>query len=125
MRGRLTLGTVTWEPCIATRAPTCQPEVQGVKHPRKPQDGHEHCRPSQIGHERLQAQSPDPKDAMTDATTPELYPQYCFHLSPTINRWCHFRITDILALRSHRGFQGGSTWSPTAFGVSTLDRAHL
>ncbi len=45
---------------------------------------------------------------MTDATTPELYPQYCFHLSPTINRWCHFWITDLLALRSHRGFQGGS-----------------
>lgn len=54
----------------------------------------------------MQAKSPDPKDAMTDATTPELYPQYCFHLSPTINRWCHFRIADILALRGHRGFQG-------------------
>ncbi|KAK4127200.1 hypothetical protein N657DRAFT_566054 [Parathielavia appendiculata] len=43
---------------------------------------------------------------MTHATKPELYPQYCFHLSPTINRWCHFRISDILALRSHPGFQG-------------------
>jgi hypothetical protein len=46
---------------------------------------------------------------MTDASKPELYPQYCFHLSPTINRWCHFQITDILALRSHPGFQGRRT----------------
>ncbi|KAH6640565.1 hypothetical protein F5144DRAFT_560864 [Chaetomium tenue] len=43
---------------------------------------------------------------MTDSTKPELYPQYCFHLSPTINRWCHFRIADIWALRSHPGFRG-------------------
>ncbi|AEO64125.1 99926bca-d9f9-4247-a565-df7e8426406a [Thermothielavioides terrestris] len=43
---------------------------------------------------------------MTDATKPELYPQYCFHLSPTINRWCHFRIADIWRLRCHPGFQG-------------------
>ncbi|KAL2136083.1 hypothetical protein VTI74DRAFT_5489 [Chaetomium olivicolor] len=43
---------------------------------------------------------------MTDSTTPEFYPQYCFRLSPTINRWCHLRITDILALKSHPGFQG-------------------
>ncbi|KAJ4293789.1 hypothetical protein N0V88_005299 [Collariella sp. IMI 366227] len=43
---------------------------------------------------------------MTDATTPEFYPQYCFQLSPTINRWCHLRIADIFALNSHPGFQG-------------------
>ncbi|KAL2119621.1 hypothetical protein VTJ04DRAFT_6582 [Mycothermus thermophilus] len=46
---------------------------------------------------------------MTDATgKPEdtFYPQYCFHLSPTINRWCHLRIADIWALRAHHGFQG-------------------
>ncbi|KAL2162043.1 hypothetical protein VTH06DRAFT_7828 [Thermothelomyces fergusii] len=43
---------------------------------------------------------------MTDATKPKLYPQYCFHLSPTINRWCHFRISDIAALKSHPGFRG-------------------
>ncbi|KAL1842925.1 hypothetical protein VTJ49DRAFT_3713 [Mycothermus thermophilus] len=46
---------------------------------------------------------------MTDATKPEentFYPQYCFHLSPTINRWCHLRIADIWALRTHPGFQG-------------------
>ncbi|KAK4134829.1 hypothetical protein BT67DRAFT_378601 [Trichocladium antarcticum] len=43
---------------------------------------------------------------MTDATAPELYPQYCFQLSPTINRWCHLRIADITALTSHPGFEG-------------------
>ncbi|EAA31107.1 hypothetical protein GE21DRAFT_8619 [Neurospora crassa] len=37
---------------------------------------------------------------------PELYPQYCFHLSPTINKWCHLRAADIVALSSHPGFQG-------------------
>jgi hypothetical protein len=60
---------------------------------------------------RLHDESPDAKDAMTDATKPELYPQYCFHLSPTINRWCHFQIADILALKSHPGFQGVSSES--------------
>lgn len=40
------------------------------------------------------------------APTPELYPQYCFHLSPTINKWCHLRAADIVALSSHPGFQG-------------------
>lgn len=43
---------------------------------------------------------------MTDAGQPELYPQYCFHLSPTINRWCHLQIADILRLTSHPGFRG-------------------
>ncbi|EGZ68623.1 hypothetical protein NEUTE2DRAFT_133269 [Neurospora tetrasperma FGSC 2509] len=36
----------------------------------------------------------------------ELYPQYCFHLSPTINKWCHLRAADIAILSSHPGFQG-------------------
>lgn len=45
---------------------------------------------------------------MNDAKSPELYPQYCFHLSPTINRWCHFRIADILPLTTHPGFEGTS-----------------
>ncbi|KAL2016097.1 hypothetical protein VTK56DRAFT_4271 [Thermocarpiscus australiensis] len=43
---------------------------------------------------------------MTNVSTPEIYPQYCFHLSPTINRWCHFRIADIQDLTAHPGFQG-------------------
>lgn len=41
-----------------------------------------------------------------EPSEPELYPQYCFHLSPTINRWCHFRAADIVRLTSHPGFQG-------------------
>ncbi|KAK4183050.1 glycosyl hydrolase family 81-domain-containing protein [Podospora australis] len=46
--------------------------------------------------------------AMTDAgaAPPDLYPQYCFHLSPTLNKWCHFRAVDIIRLASHPGFQG-------------------
>ncbi|KAK3947135.1 hypothetical protein QBC32DRAFT_224838 [Pseudoneurospora amorphoporcata] len=40
------------------------------------------------------------------APAPELYPQYCFHLSPTINKWCHLRAADIVALSSHPGLQG-------------------
>ncbi|GAB1315832.1 CST complex subunit Stn1 N-terminal domain-containing protein [Madurella fahalii] len=43
---------------------------------------------------------------MTDAGQPELYPQYCFRLSPTINRWCHLRVADIFGLTSHPGFRG-------------------
>ncbi|KXX81558.1 CST complex subunit STN1 [Madurella mycetomatis] len=43
---------------------------------------------------------------MTDARQPELYPQYCFHLSPTINRWCHLQVVDIFRLTSHPGFRG-------------------
>ncbi|ORY62571.1 uncharacterized protein BCR38DRAFT_395620 [Pseudomassariella vexata] len=34
----------------------------------------------------------------------EYYPQYCFHLSPTINKWCPFRASDIQELRQHSGF---------------------
>ncbi|KAI1369965.1 hypothetical protein F5Y08DRAFT_6177 [Xylaria arbuscula] len=33
------------------------------------------------------------------------YPQYCFHLSPTINAWCPLRATDIAGLRSQPGFE--------------------
>jgi hypothetical protein len=64
------------------------------------------------GHEqhrrRLCAGSHQTKNAMTDETAPEIYPQYCFHLSPTISHWCHLQATDILALKSHPGFEGGS-----------------
>ncbi|KAK3402321.1 hypothetical protein B0T20DRAFT_136672 [Sordaria brevicollis] len=54
------------------------------------------------------ARTPAPAPAATPAPapTPELYPQYCFHLSPTINKWCHLRAADIVALSSHPGFQG-------------------
>ncbi|KAK3316191.1 hypothetical protein B0H66DRAFT_625087 [Apodospora peruviana] len=46
---------------------------------------------------------------MTNATelpTTGPYPIYCFHLSPTLNRYCHLRITDVVALSSHPGFRG-------------------
>ncbi|KAK0742340.1 hypothetical protein B0T21DRAFT_409161 [Apiosordaria backusii] len=36
----------------------------------------------------------------------EFYPQYCFHLSPTIGRWCHLQATDIAALTFNPGFEG-------------------
>ncbi|KAK4454003.1 hypothetical protein QBC34DRAFT_175328 [Podospora aff. communis PSN243] len=36
----------------------------------------------------------------------EIYPQYCFHLSPTIAKWCHLRCADIVALTTHPGFEG-------------------
>ncbi|KAK1759555.1 hypothetical protein QBC47DRAFT_294069 [Echria macrotheca] len=38
--------------------------------------------------------------------TPEIYPQYCFHLSPTIQKWCHLRASDILALSAPPEFEG-------------------
>ncbi|KAK0628825.1 hypothetical protein B0T17DRAFT_523851 [Bombardia bombarda] len=37
---------------------------------------------------------------------PEIYPKYCFHLAPTIDRWCHLRIADIVALACIPGFEG-------------------
>ncbi|KAK0617229.1 hypothetical protein B0T14DRAFT_262308 [Immersiella caudata] len=38
--------------------------------------------------------------------SPQIYPQYCFHLSPTIAKWCHLRCADIAALTTHPGFEG-------------------
>lgn len=35
-----------------------------------------------------------------------IYPQYCFHLSPTINRWCPLRAADVQVLDRHPGFEG-------------------
>ncbi|KAH8203640.1 hypothetical protein TruAng_002170 [Truncatella angustata] len=45
---------------------------------------------------------------MTSAATPEYeeYPQYCYHLSPTITKWCPLRASDIKDLRWHSGFEG-------------------
>lgn len=43
---------------------------------------------------------------ITSGSLPEIYPQYCFHLSPTVKRWCHLRIADIHALTAHPGFEG-------------------
>ncbi|KAJ9165651.1 hypothetical protein NKR19_g235 [Coniochaeta hoffmannii] len=43
---------------------------------------------------------------MTGESPNVIYPQYCFHLSPTIEKWCRFRARDIHGLTSHRGFEG-------------------
>ncbi|KAI0120475.1 hypothetical protein F4776DRAFT_632674 [Hypoxylon sp. NC0597] len=43
---------------------------------------------------------------MTDAGPLEYYPAYCFHLSPTINKWCPLRATDVHGLESRPGFEG-------------------
>ncbi|OTA59567.1 hypothetical protein K449DRAFT_384902 [Hypoxylon sp. EC38] len=43
---------------------------------------------------------------MTDAEPLEYYPAYCFHLSPTINKWCPLRATDVHGLESRPGFEG-------------------
>lgn len=42
------------------------------------------------------------------ASTPahEIYPQYCFHKSPTITTWCRLRTSDIAKLWSPPGFEG-------------------
>ncbi|KAI1118282.1 hypothetical protein F5Y14DRAFT_258324 [Nemania sp. NC0429] len=42
---------------------------------------------------------------MTTAETFVYYPQYCFHLSPTINKWCPLRAADIPGLESKPGFE--------------------
>ncbi|KAI1141522.1 hypothetical protein F5Y05DRAFT_264564 [Hypoxylon sp. FL0543] len=43
---------------------------------------------------------------MTSAESLIYYPAYCFHLSPTINKWCPLRATDIHGLESRPGFEG-------------------
>lgn len=43
---------------------------------------------------------------MTDAYPPAIYPQYCFHLSPTVSTWCRLQIKDIHGLHKHPGFEG-------------------
>lgn len=35
-----------------------------------------------------------------------IYPQYCFHLSETINKFCPLRSIDIESLTRHPGFGG-------------------
>ncbi|KAI0593557.1 hypothetical protein F4775DRAFT_577587 [Biscogniauxia sp. FL1348] len=42
---------------------------------------------------------------MTSADALVFYPSYCFHLSPTINRWCPLRATDIVGLQSRPEFE--------------------
>ncbi|KAI2628768.1 hypothetical protein GGR54DRAFT_362175 [Hypoxylon sp. NC1633] len=47
---------------------------------------------------------------MTSAEPLVYYPAYCFHLSPTINRWCPLRATDIHGLESRPGFEGDNVF---------------
>lgn len=46
------------------------------------------------------------QNAMTTAEQLVYYPQYCFHLSPTINKWCPLRAVDIAGLVCRPGFEG-------------------
>ncbi|RMJ06579.1 hypothetical protein CDV36_013828 [Fusarium kuroshium] len=43
---------------------------------------------------------------MSDPAKPPIYPRYCFHLAPTVNTWCLFRVADIHGLDQHDGFEG-------------------
>lgn len=56
---------------------------------------------------------------MKDTDTYEFYPQYCFSASPTYDRWCPLRATDIYALRSHPGFEGTAIRSLDSFRKQT------
>jgi hypothetical protein len=57
---------------------------------------------------------------MTSAGSPEIYPQYCFNLSPNIGEWCHLRIADVVALTAYPGFEGGVARSPRHSAALTL-----
>lgn len=56
---------------------------------------------------------------MTGASSDNIYPQYCFHLSPTIDRWCPLRAQDIHTLGSHPGFEGSTDAMTVTWGWST------
>ncbi|EWG38714.1 hypothetical protein FVEG_01868 [Fusarium verticillioides 7600] len=43
---------------------------------------------------------------MSESAKPPIYPRYCFHLAPTVNQWCLFRVTDIHDLGQYEGFEG-------------------
>ncbi|KAI1106562.1 hypothetical protein F4804DRAFT_18763 [Jackrogersella minutella] len=47
---------------------------------------------------------------MTSAESLVYYPAYCFHLSPTINKWCPLRAIDIHGLESRPGFEGDNVF---------------
>ncbi|KAL7622076.1 hypothetical protein AAE478_007577 [Parahypoxylon ruwenzoriense] len=47
---------------------------------------------------------------MTSAEPLVYYPAYCFHLSPTINKWCPLRATDIHGLECRPGFEGDNVF---------------
>ncbi|OAA70256.1 OB-fold nucleic acid binding domain protein [Cordyceps fumosorosea ARSEF 2679] len=43
---------------------------------------------------------------MSDTIERAFYPRYCFHLAPTADAWCFFRIADLFALQQRDGFEG-------------------
>ncbi|KAF4447005.1 Protein stn1 [Fusarium austroafricanum] len=43
---------------------------------------------------------------MSESAKPQIYPRYCFHLAPTVNQWCLFRVTDVHGLDQYEGFEG-------------------
>ncbi|CAM1501906.1 Fc.00g038900.m01.CDS01 [Cosmosporella sp. VM-42] len=45
---------------------------------------------------------------MNDASSPPIYPRYCFNLAPTVNSWCFLHITEVRNLAQHPGFEGES-----------------
>ncbi|KAI1472876.1 uncharacterized protein F4812DRAFT_410724 [Daldinia caldariorum] len=47
---------------------------------------------------------------MTSAEPLIFYPAYCFHLSPTINKWCPLRAIDIHGLEGRPGFEGDNVF---------------
>ncbi|QUC16452.1 uncharacterized protein UV8b_00693 [Ustilaginoidea virens] len=42
---------------------------------------------------------------MSKTCKTEIYPRYCFHLSPTVNTWCLLHASEIHALQQHAGFE--------------------
>ncbi|KAI1211268.1 uncharacterized protein F4807DRAFT_30564 [Annulohypoxylon truncatum] len=47
---------------------------------------------------------------MTSAEPLVYYPAYCFHLSPTINKWCPLRAIDIHGLERRPGFEADNVF---------------
>ncbi|KAI1777138.1 hypothetical protein F4818DRAFT_409315 [Hypoxylon cercidicola] len=47
---------------------------------------------------------------MTSAEPLVYYPAYCFHLSPTINKWCPLRAVDIQGLECRPGFEADNVF---------------
>ncbi|KAI0888027.1 uncharacterized protein GGS22DRAFT_92495 [Annulohypoxylon maeteangense] len=47
---------------------------------------------------------------MTSAEPLVYYPAYCFHLSPTINKWCPLRAIDIHGLECRPGFEADNVF---------------
>ncbi|OTB13357.1 hypothetical protein K445DRAFT_320209 [Daldinia sp. EC12] len=47
---------------------------------------------------------------MTSAEPLIFFPAYCFHLSPTINKWCPLRAIDIHGLEGRPGFEGDNVY---------------